>query len=159
MDNHLTHWRMLQNPNYIGAYSLQPGEERTVQIVRVEKQEVKGSDGKSDQCTVAILKDEKPFILNATNCKTLQKMFATPYIENWVGRSIVIYAEKIKAFGEHMEALRIRSKAPALPELTPDHPKWHEAVKALSEGKTIDKIEARFSLSVEIRELLISEAI
>ncbi len=153
----LTHWKKLQNPNYIGAYSLQPNEQRTVQIIRVEKQEVKSKDG-SDQCTVAILKDEKPFILNATNCKTLTKLFGSPYIENWVGKSIIIYAEKIKAFGEQMEALRIKNTMPTLPELTPDNPKWADAVKALIDGKTIDKIESRYYLSNENKALMISES-
>lgn len=159
-EKELTHWKKLTNPNYIGAYSLQPGEERKVQIAKVVKEIVKGEGGKEDECTVAHLVNEKPFILNATNCKTLTKIYKTPYIEHWAGKSIIIYAATIKAFGEEMEALRIKASGPILPELTPDHPKWAEAVKALSEGKaTIDKIATRYMLSVENRELLISEAI
>lgn len=143
-----THWKQLQNPNYIGAYSLQPGEERTVEIVRVVKESVKGSDGKSEDCTVAYLKDEKPMILNATNCKTLSKVYGTPYIEEWAGKSIIIHSEKVKAFGDVVDALRIKPTKPPLPELNPDHPKWAEAVKAVkSDPKAIDKITARFSLT------------
>jgi hypothetical protein len=141
----LTHWKALHNPAYIGAYSLQPGEQRVVEIERVVKEPVKGADGKAEDCTVAYLKGEKPFILNATNCKTLEKLYKTPYIQHWIGKSIVIYAAKIKAFGEEMEALRIK---PTLPELTPTHPKWDEAVKAVqADPKAIDKVLARFSLS------------
>ncbi len=141
----LIHWKQLQNPAYIGAYSLQPGENRTVEIVKVVKESVKGADGKAEDCTVAYLKNEKPFILNTTNCRTLEKLYKTPYIQNWVGKSIVIYAAKIKAFGEEMEALRIK---PTLPELTPDHPKWAEAVKAVqADPKAIEKVTARYSLS------------
>ena len=141
----MTHWKQLTNPDYIGAYSLQPNEERTVEIVRVERQQVTGADGKKEECTVAILKDEKPFILNSTNCKTLTKLYKTPYIEQWVGKSVIIYAARIKAFGEDMDALRIR---PTLPELTPDHPKWNEAVKAVkADPKALDKVVARYSLS------------
>lgn len=148
----MTHWKQLTNPDYIGAYSLQPNEERTVEIVRVERQQVTGADGKKEECTVAILKDEKPFILNSTNCKTLTKLYKTPYIEQWVGKSVIIYAARIKAFGEDMDALRIR---PTLPELTPDHPKWNEAVKAVkADPKAIDKITARFTLSSNNLKLL-----
>jgi hypothetical protein len=148
----LTHWKQLQNPAYIGAYSLQPGENRTVTIEKVVKESVKGADGKAEDCTVAYLKGEKPFILNATNCKTLTKLYGTPYIEQWAGKSLVIYAAKVKAFGEEIEALRIK---PTLPELTPDHPKWNEAVKAVqADPKAIEKITARFSVSPANLKLL-----
>lgn len=155
----LTHWKKLTNPDYIGAYSLQPGEERTVEILNVVRKMVKGPDGKSEECTVANLKNEKPFILNATNCKTLTKIYGTPFIEHWVGKQIIIYAAKIKAFGEEMEALRIKNTLPPLPELYPDHPQWQGAVKALSEGKVdMDRITSRFAITEENKQLLINES-
>ena len=156
----LTHWKKLTNPNYIGSYSLQPEEERTVEIVKVVREMVKGQDGKAEECTVAHLKNEKPFILNSTNCKMLTKIYGTPYIEQWCGKSIIIYAVKIKAFGEEVEALRIKNAKPSLPELTPSSPKWAEAVKVLKSGKTtVDKIKARYALTDDNQEQLISESI
>jgi hypothetical protein len=155
----LTHWKMLTNPNYIGAYSLQPKEERTVEIVQVVKEMITTTDGKKEECTVAHLKNEKPFILNSTNCKILSKIYNTPYIEHWAGKSITLYAKTIKAFGEEMEALRIKPILPVT-ELSPDHPKWNDAIKSLRDGKvSIDKIAAKYPLSVENRELLISSAL
>lgn len=144
----LTHIRQLQNPNYIGAYSLQPNEERVVTITKVVQESVVNSKGESEPCAVIHLKDEKPFILNATNRETLIKVFETPYVENWIGKSFVVYAKTIKAFGGTVDALRIKPIKPPLPELTPDHPKWGEAVKAVkADPKAIEKITARFSLS------------
>lgn len=155
----LTHWKKLTNPDYIGAYSLDPGEERTVEIINVVRKMVKGPDGKQEECTVANLRNEKPFILNATNCKTLTRIYGTPYIEQWCGKHIIIYAAKIKAFGEEMEALRIKNTLPPLPELHPDHPQWKGAVKALIEGTvTIERIESRFAISDDNRNLLITES-
>lgn len=148
-----THWKMLTNPNYIGAYSLQPGEERTVEIVKVVKESVKGTDGKAEDCTVAYLKDSKPMILNATNCKTLSKIYGTPYIEEWAGKSVIIHSEKVKAFGDVVDALRIKPTKPILPELTPAHPAWNEAAKAVKAGK-IDKVLARYSVSGDNIKLL-----
>lgn len=149
------HWKQLQNPLYIGAYSLQPGEERIVEIGKVVKEQVKGSDGKAEDCTVAYLKGEKPMILNATNCKILSKVYGSPYIQDWIGKSVTIYAEKIKAFGDTVEALRIRPTKPPLPELTPDHAKWNEAVKAVkADPKAIDKITARFTVSSDNLKML-----
>lgn len=148
-----THWKVLANPNYLGAYSLQPNEERVVEIVRVVKESVKGADGKAEDCTVAYLKDSKPMILNATNCKTLSKVYGTPYIEEWAGKSVIIHSEKVKAFGDVVDALRIKPTKPALPELTPDHPAWNEAIKAVKAGK-IDKVLARFAVSPDNLKLI-----
>ena len=151
----MTHWKQLTNPDYIGAYSLQPNEERTVEIVRVERQQVTGADGKKEECTVAILKDEKPFILNSTNCKTLTKLYGTPYIQDWIGKSVIIHSEKVKAFDDVVDALRIKLTKPPLPELTPAHRSWSEAVKAVkSDPKNIDKITARFTVSPDNLKLL-----
>lgn len=155
MSEQLTHWKKLTNQDYIGAYSLQPGEEKTVEIISVSKQKVKGSDGKDSDCIVATLKGEKPFILNRTNCKTLSKVFGSPHIENWRGKKIIIYAENVKAFGDMVDALRIRPTAPILPELTPKSPKWEGAIKAIQSGTTtIEAIEKSYSLSFENKNLL-----
>jgi DNA-directed RNA polymerase subunit RPC12/RpoP len=56
-------------------------------------------------------------ILNATNNKTIAKLLKTPYIEEWAGRKIQIYTEKVKAFGEVWDALRIRPFLPVEQEL------------------------------------------
>ena len=155
MKKDLTHWKTLTNPDYIGAYSLQPGEEKTVEIISVGKEMVKGADGKSQECTVAKLKNEKPFILNKTNCKTLTKIYGSPYIEHWAGKKIIIHAQQVKAFGDVVDALRIKPMAPILPELNPDSPKWPGAVSALMENKvTIAQIESSYRLTPANKILL-----
>lgn len=110
----LTHWKKLTNPDYLGAYALQPGEELILTIKSVSNEPVVGSDGKKEVCTVArFYEDVKPMILNATNSKTIASLFKTPYIEQWYGKKIQIYSEKVKAFGEVVDALRIRPFIPA----------------------------------------------
>lgn len=111
------HWRKLTNPNYLGAYSLMPGQEIVATIKRVANEMVIGPDGKKEECIVAyfIENDIKPMILNSTNCKTIQKIYKTPYIEEWQGRKIQLYVETVRAFGEMVEALRIR---PSIPKIT-----------------------------------------
>lgn len=74
-----THWKKLINPDYIGAYALDPGKDLTVQISQVRREMVTGADGKKEECTVAYLKDQKPMILNVTNCKTIEKLYG-PYM-------------------------------------------------------------------------------
>lgn len=160
MSEVLTHWKQLVSADYIGAYSLQPGEERIVEIISVGRQMVKGTDGKEKECTVAKLKNEKPFILNRTNCKTLTKIYKTPYIENWAGKKIIVYADKVKAFGEEVEALRIRPVEPQKPDLNPQSPKWAGAIKALKEKThSMDDIKKSFAVSKDNEKLLLAEMI
>lgn len=143
-----THWKKLINPHYLGAYSLDPGEKRTVTIQKVVRETVTGENNRQEECTVAHLAGEKPFILNRTNCKTITKIYSTPYIEEWAGKQITIFAAKVKAFGDTVEALRIVEKKPALPELSPSHPKWNDAVKAAEAGQIKpEQIKSKYKMS------------
>ena len=105
----VTHWKKLVNVNYIGAHDLQPGQEVKLTIESVAKELVKGADGKEEQCVVAKIKGTKPMILNKTNMKIITKVLDTPYIEQWAGKTIVVYAAKVKAFGEIVDALRVKA--------------------------------------------------
>lgn len=112
-----THWKKLDNPDYLGAYALQPGKDLVAQIKSVGQEEVYNpTNNKKEVCTVAHFTDGeiKPMILNTTNCKTISKIYGTPYIEDWAGKSIAIYIAKVKAFGDVVEALRIRGKIPSV---------------------------------------------
>lgn len=110
-----THWKALHNSDYIGSYTLmqsgQP-EDMTVKIISVAMQPVTGQDGKIDQCIVAQLEGQKPFIINATNAKTISKMYASPFIEDWIGKSITLFVSKVKVSGEMIDALRVRPVVP-----------------------------------------------
>lgn len=107
----VTHWKKLTNPNYIGAHDFQPNQEITVTIKSVAKELVKGSEGKEEHCIVAKLEGaQKPLILNKTNCKIISKNLGTPYIEKWSGGKITLYVAKVKAFGEVVEAIRVKNK-------------------------------------------------
>ena len=119
MEEVLTHWKKLMNPDYLGGYALAPGQDLIATIKSVGNEEVTGTDGKKEVCSVIrfVENDIKPMILNATNNKTIAKLFKTPYIEQWKGRKIQIYTEKVKAFGEIWDALRIRPFLPVEKEL------------------------------------------
>lgn len=108
-----THWKKLTNPDYLGAYSFNSGEEKILTIKQVKTELVTGADGKKEQCTVARFKEnEKPMILNRTNCKAIQKIYKTPFIEQWSDKKIQIYVAEVKAFGEVVDALRIKPIKP-----------------------------------------------
>lgn len=150
-----THWKKLTNTNYLGSYSLEPGQDLTVEIVSVKKELVTGAGGEKEECIVATLKGQKPMILNKTNCKTIEKIYGTPYIEQWAGKSITLYAEKIRAYGESMEALRVRKSVDTRPELTPQSERWSGAIEALESGKCdMTLIKKNFRINQENIEKL-----
>ena len=108
-----THWKKLINPDYLGAYSLDPGKDMVLTIRQVKKELITGTDGKKEECIVCYWQEEqKPMILNVTNCKMIAKLLKTPYIERWAGHRIQIGAEVVSAFGEKVEALRVRKTLP-----------------------------------------------
>jgi len=146
---HKTHWKKMENPDYIGAYALTEGDDLTVTIESVKRETITGNGGKKEDCTVAYLKGLKPMILNRTNMKTISKIYGTPYVEDWAGKQITLYIAKIRAFGEdNVECLRIRQQQPQKPELTPNSEKWQQAVEALKTGNvTIEQIKSKYILT------------
>ena len=108
-----THWKKLINPDYLGAYSLDPGTDMVLTIKVVRKEMVTGADGTKEECIVCYWQEEqKPMILNVTNCKMIAKLLKTPYIERWAGHRIQIGSEVVSAFGEKVDALRVRKTLP-----------------------------------------------
>ena len=105
-----THWKLLTNPNYLGAYSLPNGQDIVVVIDYVRREEIVGVNGKKEYEVVAHLKNgQKPFILNKTNMKQIQKLYNAPYIEDWAGRAIQVYFDPTVVFaGKKVGGLRIR---------------------------------------------------
>ena len=109
----MTHWKKLTNPDYLGSYSLEDGQDLILTIQNVRQEVVTGPEGKKEDCLVCYWKEPvKPMILNVTNAKMIEKLLKTPYIEQWSGNRIQIGSEKVKAFGEIVDALRVRSFLP-----------------------------------------------
>ena len=108
-----THWKKLVDTNYLGSWNITNGK-LVLQIASVKKERIFNQTKNAEEsCIVAYFTDEtyKPMILNKTNCKTLQKLTGSPYIEKWAVR-VEIKTEKVKAFGELVDALRISKTAP-----------------------------------------------
>ena len=105
-----THWKKLTNPNYLGSYAFNQGEEKTATIKVVRQETVTGADGGTDECIVCYFKEDiLPLILNKTNCKLIEKQSKTPYIEEWAGLTVTMRVQKVKAFGDVVDAVRIKS--------------------------------------------------
>lgn len=153
-----THFKKLRNPDYLGSWDLtdQDGnyKNRVLTIKEVKKEMVHDGKGGKDDCVTVLFQESKPMIMNSTNLKTIHKTLDTPYIEDWVGKKIEVTVEKVKAFGEIHDALRVVKN---ILELTPKHPKWKGAKEALAAGTvTIEQIKKSYTISPENEKLICS---
>ena len=108
----MPHWKRLINPDYLGAYSLDPGKDMILTIKEVKLETITGTGGKQEQCPVCHWQeDQKPMILNVTNMKTIAKMYGSD-TDGWTGKRVQIYATTTKFGGDMVECLRIRKDPP-----------------------------------------------
>lgn len=115
-----THWKkVVSDPNYIGEGDFQPGQEIVVTIDRVVSHEtVKTAEGKSDKAVLYFKEGYKPMILNVARSKSISKVCGSPYFEDWVGHRIQLYVQPgIRAFGDVVNAVRVRDFKPKAPEV------------------------------------------
>lgn len=132
-----THWKKLTNPDYLGAYDFQPNECRPLTIAKVERKQIVGADGKKEECTICHWKERcKPMILNVTNAKAIEKVAGSPYVEDWSGSQVYVVVQRVKAFGDMVDALRIKPEKVKdnRPVLTAE--KVQSAVDAIKNGTT-----------------------
>ena len=152
-----THWKILQNPDYIGAYWLPPGEDVTVVIDYVVREIITGTGGKKEECTVAHLRGVKPFILNTTNSKMIAKLYGN-FIEDWAGKPITLFASTTKLAGDTVECLRVRPVV-AVRRIPPiAQPRFDKAIAAIrAQTYTAEELRGKFALTKEQIEILDAE--
>lgn len=148
-----THWKMLTDPRFIGAYALPNGDDLTVTINYVQRETITMMGGKKEDHSLMYLCDGwKPMILNATNSKAIEKLYG-PYIEDWSGKRITLYVSTTKMGSEMVACLRIRAKIPrdenaALPALPEE--RLAKAIESIAAGQySAAKLRAQFALTPE----------
>ena len=114
------HWKKQFNYDYLGSYSLDGKREMVVSIKGVGSAKVTGQNGRKEDCFVVHYNEmDKPMILNRTNAKAIEKVAGSGLVEDWVGVRVTLYVEKgVKAFGDVVDALRIRDKKPSTSKMT-----------------------------------------
>ena len=147
----LTHWRKVDDPKYLGAYSLMDGNttDINVTIEKVVEEDVNNANG-TERKRVAYLKGYKPMILNPTNSRGMAKLFGSPYIEKWAGHRMNIYIERIFAFGEDVDALRVR----AVKELPIPNEKQIELMQKSLGQYSIEDFKKKYTLTPETIKLI-----
>ena len=107
-----THWKKMTNTKYLGAWDL-GDKDMIVRITDIREEMVKDNKGQEEKVLIAYLDGNvKPLILNKTNCKSITRALGSPYIEDWAGHKIQLYSDKVPAFGEIVDAIRVREFNP-----------------------------------------------
>ena len=115
-----THWKSLTAAEYLGAFSVPDGKDLVLTIDKVVKERVTGNNGKKEDLMVCHFKerDALPMIVNKTNAKTITKVVGSPFVEEWSGHKIALYADTTRFGGDIVECLRIRPTEAAAPTQT-----------------------------------------
>ena len=116
------HWKKQFNYEYLGSYSLDGKKEIIVTISNLSQEKVTGQQGRKEDCFVVYFKEfDKGMILNRTNARAIEKVQGSGLVEDWIGVQVTLYVEKgVKAFGDVVDALRIRDKKPTRQTMTKD---------------------------------------
>lgn len=153
MNQNKTHWKQNFDYRYTGAYELAPGEEKMLTIKNIYKDEVQDTTGSKKMCLIcSFVEAPKPMVLNKTNCKTLEKLYS-PFQEDWIGKKIIVAAAKVKAFGEFVEALRIKNTVPQDNKIDVT-----DVVTAINDCTSLDELQTLYmSFTPQIKALTIKQ--
>jgi len=110
-----THWRRIVESDYLAGADLDDGNGNhpaiTVTIAAAQREMVMDPGTKKEEpCLILKFREAKykPMICNATNAKAISKATGSEYIQDWPGKQIMIGTERVKAFGELWDALRVK---------------------------------------------------
>ena len=145
------HWKKQFNYDYLGSYSLDGKKEAVVTIEKLGTDKVTGQQGRKEDCFVVYFKEfDKPMILNRTNAKAIEKVAGSGLVQDWSGTQVTLYVEQgVKAFGEVVDALRIRDKKPVKMKMTKDiETSMLDAIKQ-GKGSQVEQALLRYECSVD----------
>ena len=105
-------YRKFMDKNYLGSWDVPDGEDLVLTVDHAARDDVKNERGSEKKLTLHFVEDYKPMILNATNSKAISEAVGSTKVEDWVGKRVAIFTQKVTAFGGTTDALRIRPYPP-----------------------------------------------
>lgn len=127
--------------------------DKTVTITKVTKEMVHDGKGGQSECCTVHFNECKPMVANSTNLKRIAKLLGSPFVEDWTNKRITLTTEKVKAFGEIHDAVRVSTKPVAKPVL--EGTNIIKAKAALKAGSaTMETIKAKYVVSAEVEAAL-----
>lgn len=150
------HWKKQFNYEYLGSYSLDGKKEAVVTVSRLAQEKVIGQQGRKEDCFVVYFKEfDKGMILNRTNARAIEKVQGSGLIEDWIGVQVTLYVEKgVKAFGDVVDALRIRDKKPTRQTMTKEIET--SMLDAIKNGKAtqVEQALVKYNMSAKQKEAI-----
>ena len=115
----MTHWKKFFDYRFISAEELD-GKEVILTISGVTTDEVysQSARAKEKKAALKFKETDKMVILNATHARTITPILGTPQVEQWTGKRICLYPVAIQAFGQNVEAIRIKKVPASAPATT-----------------------------------------
>lgn len=96
--------------NYLGGWSFADGD-KILTIKDVLVQPVRNKDNTTeDRLTVLFAEEDLPLILNRTNADMIAKVTGTSNTGEWIGRKIKLGTERVRAFGDVWDAVRVKNE-------------------------------------------------
>ena len=91
------------------------GKDVTVQISKVELEEIGQGPDKSTKLVLSFAGKSKQFVVNKTNARTIGKVLNDEETDNWIGKKITIGPREVEFQGNMVWAIRVSLKAPGAP--------------------------------------------
>lgn len=162
METNKTLWKKNLDSKYISGEDLQLSNkglkpEMVVTIERFNDDKTFDKQNNSDVIVSALYLKEvngaalyKPVVLNRTNAKFFVKETGSDFMEDWLNKPVIVYAQKDSRHG-----FVVRFKSYVKPNLVKDSEMFKQAKIALEKGTaTMDKIKSRYQVSTEVEGLL-----
>lgn len=101
------HWRKMAGKEFLIGEEF-AGKEVKMTIKNVAVEKVQNKDGKKDKIVATFEQTDRKIILNVTNCKVISKLVGSGYPADWIGHEITFITERVTAFGETSDAIRVK---------------------------------------------------
>jgi hypothetical protein len=112
-DQVVGHYKKHMDRQYIGSHDLMKPDGTyssvTVEVDAVYKRTIfnPGKNTKENRLVASLKGKDKDFILNATNCKSMEQISGSPMSNNWPGTKIKLVVKNVKVGRDSVDALRI----------------------------------------------------
>ena len=106
-----THWKKMIGANYLGSWDLD-GKDMIVRITDVKNEMVQNGQRREEKTVVYLDGGLNPWILNKTNAKSIAKALGTDFVDEWVGRKVQLYTDKVASPEGIVDAIRVRDFDP-----------------------------------------------
>ena len=107
-----THWKKHFDYRFLSGEELDD-KEITVKISKITTEEAFNGKEKENVPVLHFEGKDKGVVLNKTNAKVISQVLGSPFIEEWIGKEITLYATEVQAFGQTVPAIRVKRTASA----------------------------------------------